>query len=206
MSRRYGDLLGLALLVLGLLSLGGALRVHAKAWLGQRLIARAWHEMQRGEETARPWPWADTWPVARFEVPTLGVDLFVLAGGTGNTLAWGPGHLAGTAPVGSLGNAVIGGHRDTHFAFLQELRVGVVIRVEDAAGRARRYRVVDGFVTHDRDVAVLALTEQARLTLVTCWPFDAVMPGGAQRFVVVAEDVAEVGRLAGESSLEEGKT
>ena len=90
--------------------------------------------------------------LARLEVPAHGVDLFVLAGGSGRTLAWGPGHLAGTAPVGAPGNAVVGGHRDTHFAFLRHLRTSEEIHVEDAAGR---------------------------------------LPGGPQRYVVVAEAAAD---------------
>lgn len=184
---RAGRALALLLATLGAGSLGEAARLHAKAWLGQQLIARAWQRLQRGEEAPRPWPWADTWPVARLEVPAHGVDLFVLAGGTGHTLAWGPGHLAGTAPVGAPGNAVVAGHRDTHFAFLRDLRVGDEIRSQDAVGRWRVYRVAQSFVTNERDASVLAESAAPRLTLVTCWPFDALLPGGPGRFVVVAE-------------------
>jgi sortase A len=180
----------LVLLMLGSASLGQAAHIRAKAWLGQHLIERTWHALQRGEEAARPWPWADTRPVARIEVPAHGIDVFVLAGSTGRTLAWGPGHLAGTAPVGSPGNAVVGGHRDTHFAFLRELALGTLIRTEDVEGRVRSYRVSERFVTHDRDGEVLAPTRGARLTLVTCWPFDAPVPGGPERFVVVADETS----------------
>jgi sortase A len=186
MRRRLRVALAVLLALLGASSLGEAARLHAKAWLGQRLIARAWQRLQRGEEAPRPWAWADTWPVARLEVPAHGVDLIVLAGATGHTLAWGPGHLAGTAPVGAPGNAVVAGHRDTHFAFLRELRAGDEIRSEDAAGSARVYRVVRSFVTDERDAAVAAPSDDTRLTLVTCWPFDAPLPGGPQRYVVVA--------------------
>ena len=28
----------------------------------------------------KPWPWADTWPVARLVVPSLGIDQIVLEG------------------------------------------------------------------------------------------------------------------------------
>ena len=101
----------LVLAGLGVASLGQAAWIHAKAGLGQLLIARAW-ERTRGEgrEMAKPWPGADTWPVARLQVPELGVDRFVLAGGQGRTLAWGPGHLAGTAhPGGAAVRANEGG-------------------------------------------------------------------------------------------------
>lgn len=176
----------LAFAVVGLGCVAEAGSIHAKAWLGQQLIADAWRRVQRGEAAPRPWPWADTTPVARLEVPAHGVELFVLAGGSGRTLAWGPGHLAGTAPVGSPGNAVVGGHRDTHFAFLRDLSRGDEIVTEDASGRRTVYRVKESFITHDRDMTVLAETDGAQLTLVTCWPFDSPIPGGAQRYVVVA--------------------
>ncbi|HEU4579859.1 MAG TPA: hypothetical protein VFS67_16480, partial [Polyangiaceae bacterium] len=31
---------------------------------GQVLLRRAWAAARAGDEHARPWPWADTWPVA----------------------------------------------------------------------------------------------------------------------------------------------
>ncbi len=186
MMRMLRRALFLACLLTGMASLGAAAQIHAKAWLGQQLIAFAWNAVQGGEEAARPWPWADTWPVARLEVPAHGVDLFVLSGGTGRTLAWGPGHMDGTAPVGAPGNAVIGGHRDTHFAFLERVEIGTRIRAEDARGWVRTYHVVDRFVTTERDASVLAPTDAPQLTLVTCWPFDAAAPGGTERYVVVA--------------------
>lgn len=181
----------LVLAGLGLASLGQAAWIRAKAGLGQYLIARAW-ERTRGEgsETAKPWPWADSWPVARLQVPELEVDLIVLAGGEGRTLAWGPGHLAGTAHPGGPGNAVVGGHRDTHFAFLRELEVDQEIVTEDGRGARHSYRVREHFVTHERDTSVLepSLDPDARqLTLVTCWPFDSPIPGGPERYVVVAD-------------------
>lgn len=172
---------------LGVASLGEAAWMEAKAELGQYLIGRAWERSQRGEEAPQPWPWADTQPVARLWVPAHGVELLVLEGGTGHTLAWGPGHLAGTAPVGaSFGNAVVAGHRDTHFGFLAELRPGDDIRVEDVEGERRVYRVARSYITHDADSGVLETTETPRLTLVTCWPFDAPLPGGSERYVVEA--------------------
>jgi sortase A len=182
----WRDAITWGLLLIGVLILGEGLAMGAKAKLGQWLIQQAWQTKQRGEEAAPPWPWADTRPVARLEVPAHGVDLIVLAGGTGHTLAWGPGHLAGTAPVGAPGNSVIGGHRDTHFSFLRGIETGAEIRTESADGRNRVYHVIDRYVTHERDAQVLAPSDDAQLTLVTCWPFDTPVPGGPERYVVVA--------------------
>ena len=67
-----------------------------KAQLAQLLIERAWQRALAGEPAPKPWPWADTWPVARLDAPAQGVSLFVLAGSSGRTLAFGPGHEQGT--------------------------------------------------------------------------------------------------------------
>ena len=79
---------------------------------------------------------------------------------------------------------VISGHRDTHFAFLQTLAPGDAIEL-DAPDGTRRYRVTALRVADTRREA-LALGADDALLLVTCWPFDAVVPGGPLRYVVQA--------------------
>ncbi len=134
-----------------------------------------------------PWPWADTWPVARLRAPAHGIDLVVLAGATGRTLAFGPGHLSGSAAPGGFGTSVLAGHRDTHFAFLRGTKPGDELRLETADGTSHRYRIRWQGVVHERNTSVTAEREADALVLVTCWPFDAVRPGGPWRFVVIAE-------------------
>jgi sortase A len=112
----------------------------------------------------------------------------VLAGANGRTIAFGPGHVFGTPLPGEDGNSVIGAHRDTHFAYLQWLENGDEIEVETGQGSTLRYRVVEREVVDQRDLAVLASPPGVRrLTLVTCYPFDALRAGGPLRYVVVAE-------------------
>ena len=165
---------------------GHAAWIEAKAQLAQVLIRRAWRLESAGAGDTRPWPWADTHPVARLLVPGRGVDTFVLAGASGRTLAFGPGHLDGTPTPGARGNAVISGHRDTHFAFLQRLERGDLVWVEARDGRRRRFVVASTRIVDQRDVAVVADTGDTRLTLVTCYPFDALRAGGPLRYVVTA--------------------
>jgi sortase A len=165
---------------------GQAAYVHAKAALGQALLMRAWQTSHARGEAVKPWPWADTHPVARLRAPQRGVDLLVLAGANGRTLAWGPGHLDGTAVPGMRGNAVVTGHRDTHFAFLRDVAPGDTLVVETAAGAMRRYRVERTFVAHRSALALPADGHSTTLALVTCWPFDAVDPGTPLRYAVVA--------------------
>ena len=62
-----------------------------KAQLSQLLIRHAWHESTYSGEYVKPWSWADTYPVMRLQAPSQEEDLIVLAGDTGNVLAFGPG-------------------------------------------------------------------------------------------------------------------
>jgi sortase A len=165
----------------------------AKADLAQVLVRRAWEKSRAGDADARPWPWADTRPVARLTAPALGVDTFVLAGASGRTLAFGPGHLDGTPEPGERGNAVISGHRDTHFAFLERLAAGDLLWLERRDGRKLRYVVAATRVVDLGDLQVAEDTDDTRLTLVTCYPFHALRPGGPLRYVVVARRAEDRG-------------
>lgn len=164
--------------------------IHAKAVLARHLVANAWMETLASGESVLPWPWADTWPIARLRFPTLNRDLPVLAGASGATLAFGPGHLDGTAAPGAAGHSVIAGHRDTSFAFLGSLRQGDPVSVQNQNGSWRDYRVTGTAIADARlpwQVPTPA-KDRAALTLVTCWPLDSIIPGGPLRYLVFTEE------------------
>lgn len=173
-----------------LLLLGGACLMRgswlfAKAALAQLLLRHAWASARAGDERARPWPWADTWPVARLVSPERRVDLIVLEGATGSTTAFGPGRIEGTARPGEAGNLGLAGHRDTHFAFLRDVEPGDALWLELPSGVQQRYEVSRSKILDKSEVDVLE-AEGEWLTLVTCYPFDAPVPGGPLRYVVQA--------------------
>jgi sortase A len=167
---------------------GAAGYIHAKAWVAQRLLERAWVDVQAGDAQAKPWPWADTTPIARLLVERLGVDQIVLAGDSGRTLAFGPAWNAGSAAPGTSGTSVISGHRDTHFAFLKALRPADEV-VLDAGGRRDVYRVDRAQIVDTRTTRVDVGAAADRLLLVTCYPFDAISARGPLRYVVEATRV-----------------
>ena len=178
--------LAVLLFGLGLLLLVQGCWIPAKARVAQVLLARAWGRALAGEARPRPWPWADTWPVARLSAPEQGVSLYVLAGASGRNLAFGPGHLDTSSPLGGAGNAVVAGHRDTSFAFLERLEPGAELVVSTPDGGEHHYWVEWSAVVDQGDTRAVAPTPEKALTLVTCWPFDAVTAGGRERFVVWA--------------------
>ena len=185
--RRAARALAVIVLMTGLWQIGEGLWIPAKAWLAQRLIARAWDEAMASGRPVPPWPWADTTPVARLVVPTLGVDQIVLAHATGRTLAFGPGHLDGSPAPGHAGLSVISGHRDTSFRFLAEVKAGTALRIQRTDGAWIDY-VVDAVAVVDERTTRLPLIGNGapQLVLTTCYPFDAAVPGGPLRLVAVA--------------------
>ena len=134
-----------ALLCLGFWQFGHGAYIPAKAWLAQELMQRAWDRASAGEDRATPWPWADTWPVARLTAEARGVDLIILAGGSGRTLAFEPTN-----------------------------------------GERHVYQVVGVDIVDSRKGSLVLDTNVAMLSLVTCYPFDALEAGGPLRYVVTA--------------------
>ena len=176
----------LVLLAFGTWNVGHGAYIYAKAALAQHLLRQAWDDTLQGQAAVKPWSWADTYPVARLTMPQQGVDLIVLAGASGRTLAFGPGHVDGTPLPGVVGNSVLSAHRDTHFEFLQHLKLGDAFRVENAQGKKTRYVVQATRVVDQSDVSVMRASTFEQLTLVTCYPFNAIRAGGPLRYVVTA--------------------
>ena len=186
-DRSLRNLVVACLLCLGFWQLGQGAYIPAKAWLAQELMQRAWNRAGQDVDRQVPWPWADTWPVARLSAKSGEVDLIILAGGSGRTLAFGPGHLSVSSLPGEKGNSVIAGHRDTHFSFLRDIEVGESLVIETIGGRKHLYKVIGIDVVDSRRGSLLLDTEAAILSLVTCYPFGEREAGGPLRYVVTAK-------------------
>lgn len=185
MHKRSKLLLSLTLLI-ALILIGNASFIHAKAQLAQVLLNKAWNETREHATNIKPWPWADTWPVARIQVPRHKIDHIVLAGANGEALAFGPGHLHGTALPGQTGNVLISGHRDTHFAFLEKVQLGDRIMLDTIRSRTV-YRVEELLIIDKEIVEYIPMDQSNKLILITCYPFNAIQSGGSLRYLVMAE-------------------
>jgi sortase A len=174
------------LLAVGLWQVGEGSWIYAKARLAQYLLQRAWSRTLGGETTARPWPWADTYPVAKLRVPSMDIDLIVLNGAYGRTLAFGPGYSESSAFPGSSGTTILTGHRDTHFRFLRRLGRQDEIVIETVRRTSRRYLVQSRQIVDARTAAISLNDMEDTLILVTCYPFDTVLTGGPLRYVITA--------------------
>jgi sortase A len=186
-----GKAVVIALSLSGIVCLSEAAWIHVKASLAQVMIGAAWRRERTGSRDTQPWPWADTRPLAvlRFGEGPHAPTLMVLEGSSGRNLAFGPAHDPASVLPGDTGNSVIEGHRDTHFALLRNLKVGDRLQVDTLSHGLVSFRVAHIAVVDSRRARIALQADTARLTLVTCYPFDAVAPGGPLRWVVTADRI-----------------
>jgi sortase A len=177
--------LPLLLAFIGAALFGHGAYIHAKALLAQVLLERAFNETIAAGRIIKPWSWADTWPVARIEIPRLHASAIVLAGSSGQALAFGPGHVELTPDAGERGVAVYSAHRDTHFRFLRDVAIGDEIDITRSDGRRFRYRADSAAVVRFDASGIDPQTDGYQLVLSTCWPFDA-LTSGPERYLLHA--------------------
>jgi sortase A len=193
-QRALHRLLALTLLLIGTVLVLRALYIPAKGALAQVLLERAFARAKPGEAAPKPWPWADMVPIARLEIPRLDRAAIVLEGASGQAMAFGPGHMPNTPPVGAPGTAVIAAHRDTQFAFLGALKPGDLIMVMTTEGRHLRFRVSESRIV-PADASGLDPADGGasgtRLALVTCYPFTGVLHSPL-RYVVLADQAPSI--------------
>ena len=161
-----------------------AIWIPVKADLAQHLLEKSWLRTLAGEPDAKPWPWADTRAVAILEIPRLGQRMIVLEGSSGRNLAFGP-TLVNPTLLEETTDRILSGHRDTHFSFLRDLHTGDVLRLRTSKG-IRDYRVGWMEAVDSREQQLIIDDSIDRLTLLTCYPFDATTTGGPMRWIVTA--------------------
>jgi len=183
-SRQKLTFVFIILAAAALWQLGLAGWIHTKAIAAQILLDRAWQQTLIDHNQTRPWPWADTWPVAELIVPEIDISQIVLAGDSGATLAFGPGHSFASVLPDEHGTVMISGHHDTHFRFLQDLKKGTRLILKTKSG-IHYYTVTNTQVIDSRSLTVD--TGNDELVLVTCYPFNSAITGGTERYLVYAQ-------------------
>jgi LPXTG-site transpeptidase (sortase) family protein len=99
-----------------------------------------------------------------------------------------------TAPIGTPGNAVLGGHSEQAqgvadvFYNLHRVQVGDDVVVA-AGGNQLRYRVISVRSVSLYDLSIIRPTSDERLTIITCDRSSYTGGGYAERVVVVAQRI-----------------
>jgi sortase A len=121
-------------------------------------------------------------PLGVLTIPSVSLEAPIFEGTSELALNRGVGRIDGTGDIASAGNLGLAAHRDGFFRVLKDVKVGDAISVESLHGTSH-YRVTELLVVEPTDVYVLAPTDTATLTLVTCYPFYFI--GEApQRYIV----------------------
>ncbi len=189
MKIRSTKLIHYALLLLAVFFIYDGCRIKIKAEVAQYLLKRAWHQTLEGVTQVKPWPWADSWPVARLQVERLGIDCIVMEGDSGEVLAFGPGHISESSKPLAEGNCALVGHRDTNFSFLKDLEKGDILVLQNSKGLELEYQVLST-VGEKANELYFEETVTPWLTLITCFPFDGLQAGTPMRFVVFAREMS----------------
>ena len=180
------NLLSALCLGLSVVLFGQSAWIFAKAQLAQVLLERAFSQSISSGVPVKAWGWADTWPVARLEISRIQASAIVLHGSSGEALAFGPALLNETSRIGERGTAVISAHRDTHFAFLRDVKVGDLISITRDDGLVFTYRVRGTSIADWNKSGIDRHANGFNLVLSTCYPFSAITPGPL-RYLVHAE-------------------
>jgi len=145
-------------------------------------------------------------PIARIEIPRIGVGKWVVAGVEKGDLKKGPGHYPETPMPGQLGNSAIAGHRTTFgqpFFDVDKLEVGDEIVMTTLAGRFV-YRVTGQEIVSPSQYQVIATTDPtvATLTLTSCHPKYTAR----ERIIIYSElDPVATSGLVSEATINYGR-
>ncbi len=183
--------IAVSLLASGAICVGAGVAEFLHAEYQQQSLNHEWHLANAAVPAApRELP---SGVVARMTFDRLRREVYVLGDEDPGNLKKGPVWLRVTSGFGGEGNTVVAGHRDTHFRFLKDVRLEDTFTVEDGKGQSL-YRISGIRIVSPEDRSQLAPVGKAVVTLVTCYPFNAVGPAG-RRMIIRAEVVSRVSTL-----------
>src|SRR5699024_4672491 len=91
--------------------------------------------------------------------------------------------VTGPAP-GEIGTTILAGHKNTHFSFLQNVKIGDVIRIQDRTGQWYRYRIAGMHVADSETETIPVQYQRDEILLTTCYPFGPGHYDSPLRYVV----------------------
>ena len=177
------------MVVLGIILLAYVGIEYTSMYAEQRRLAQEWEQQNQPTSAATaPTPVAERTEhdaLTRLSIPKINLDAIVVEGTSRHSLLLGPGHMESSVLPGQAGNAVITGHRDTFFRHIYELNKGdeIIVRRE---GKMFRYEVTGKRVVQPSDISVTHNSDDARLTLITCYPTYYIGPA-PERLVVFSK-------------------
>jgi len=167
---RKSKLIGLVAFSLGLFLLAKPTYFYLKGIYAQLMLDKAWNITKRTGQSSKAWSWADTLPVAKLKISSIGLNQIVLDGEINEALAFGPAIIASSL---KSSNKIIAGHRDSFFRNLKKIQEGDVVELE-LIGKNIRYKINSMVITTPEDAKWLNEKEDEMITLITCYPFNYI--------------------------------
>ena len=178
---RKSKLISLVIFVCGILVIAKPTYFYMKGICAQLMLDRAWNLTKRTGHSSKAWSWADTLPVARLKISSIGLNQIVLDGQINEALAFGPAIIESSL---KSSNKIIAGHRDSFFKNFKKIKEGDIIELELLEENIR-YRINAMFIVEPEDTKWLNPKESDMITLITCYPFNFI--GEApMRYVIIA--------------------
>jgi sortase A len=115
-------------------------------------------------------------------ITSVSLDFPVYHGDREDDLRKGIGHYNGSRFPGEGGNVVLVGHRNTVFKPLKQVQIGDSVTLETTYGKYE-YVISDIRITEGNDKTIVEPSNNEKLTLYTCYPFDYI--GNAPKRYVV---------------------
>ncbi|TGO03114.1 hypothetical protein PN36_12430 [Candidatus Thiomargarita nelsonii] len=158
--------------------------VSLTSWFAHSLLHTAWVREKASGQPVKPWPWANTWPIARISVPHLDIEQFILSQAGEGMSVFALGHSTNSVLPGEIGNSVLNiYHRDTFVGFLKKLRKGDELVLESLGSGRWHYQVLDIRIVDKRNTRWIAPCLKRRLTLIGCYSCNI---NEGSRYVVIA--------------------
>ena len=161
-------------------------KIELKARVAQALLQYAWHKTIKTGENQRPWKSFDGVPVLRLMIPRHEVDQIVLAGTSGQALAFGPAFHEESKLPGKGGTTVLSSHRDSHGVYIRQLKKGDMIKLQDRFQQWYSYTIEDFDILNVKTDTISTTNAKEVLLIITCYPFNALTSGTPLRYVVSA--------------------
>ncbi|MDN5372953.1 MAG: sortase [Carnobacterium sp.] len=122
---------------------------------------------------------------AELKIESAGIVTPIYVGDSEEILLQGTGQYYGSVFPGETGNTVLVGHRNSVFKTLGEAEIGDEIIMETSYGNYT-YEIIETKITTGTDQSILAPTDEATLTVYTCYPFDYI-GHSPDRYSVIAK-------------------
>ncbi|MBY0757203.1 class D sortase [Clostridium sardiniense] len=120
--------------------------------------------------------------VGKIIVKKTGEQIPIIKGATEENLKNGATLYENGIYPGDKGTAIILGHRETTFGFLEDIKDNDEIEIEDLKN-TYKFKVKKDYITNPEDSSIFEQKNYPSLTLITCYPFH-YLGNAPDRFIV----------------------